>query len=110
MAEKWIGVDLDGTLAEYHGWHGPTDIGDPIPLMMTRVLAWIESGVEVRICTARASNPKMVPPVREWLKKHGLGQLTITNEKDYNMIALWDDRAIQVETNTGKRIDGKLGF
>ena len=110
MAGKWIGVDLDGTLAEYHGWHGKDEIGEPVALMMTRVRAWIEAGVEVRICTARASDPKAVPPVREWLKAHGLGQLTITNEKDFNMMALWDDRAVQVETNTGKRIDGKLDF
>ena len=104
----WIGVDLDGTLAEYHGWHGPDDIGEPIPLMMSRVLSWIESGVEVRIFTARASNPKMVPAVRQWLKDNGLGELTITNEKDYEMMTCWDDRSVQVEMNTGKRIDGKL--
>ena len=105
----WIGVDLDGTLAEYQEWHGPEHIGDPVPVMMSRVRAWIESGVEVRIFTARASNPKMVPPVREWLKKHGIGQLTITNEKDYEMITCWDDRCVQVEPNTGKRIDGRDG-
>ena len=105
----WIGVDLDGTLAKHNGWQGPEEIGDPIPLMMTRVRAWIESGVEVRIFTARASDPKMVPPVRAWLKKHGIGQLTITNEKDYEMITCWDDRCVQVEPNTGKRIDGRDG-
>lgn len=104
----WIGVDLDGTLAEYHGWHGPDDIGEPIPLMMSRVMSWLEAGIEVRIFTARASNPKMVPAVRQWLKDNGLGELAITNEKDYEMMSLWDDRCIQIEHNTGKRIDGKL--
>ena len=82
----WIGVDLDGTLAESQGWHGPEDICYPIPAMMTRVRAWIEAGVEVRIFTARASKPKNVPAVRKWLTRHGIGQLTITNEKDYEMI------------------------
>lgn len=104
----YIAVDLDGTLAEYHGWHGPDDIGEPVPLMMSRVLSWLESGVEVRIFTARAADPKKVPAVRQWLKDNGLGELTITNEKDHEMISLWDDRCVQVEHNTGKRIDGKL--
>lgn len=104
----WIGVDLDGTLAEYHEFQGREHIGEPIPLMMNRVRGWIDSGFEVRIFTARASVPEAVPPVREWLKKHGLGELAITNEKDFKMMTLWDDRCVQVEPNTGKRIDGKL--
>lgn len=104
----WIGVDLDGTLAEYKEWMGKDHIGDPIPLMMSRVMAWKASGFEVRIFTARAADPKAVPPVQAWLKKHGLGDLTVTNEKDPEMIALWDDRCVQVEVNTGKRVDGKL--
>lgn len=29
--KKTIAIDLDGVLAEYHGWHGVTHIGDPIP-------------------------------------------------------------------------------
>ena len=36
----WIGVDLDGTLAEYHGWQGIEHIGEPIPKMMARVRRW----------------------------------------------------------------------
>lgn len=32
--------------------------------------------------------------------------LIITNEKDYGMIELWDDRCVQVEINTGRRMDG----
>src|SRR5262245_48902352 len=27
----WIGVDLDGTLAEYHGWKGIEHIDRPVP-------------------------------------------------------------------------------
>lgn len=29
MGQGWIGVDLDGTLAEYHGWKGAEHIGQP---------------------------------------------------------------------------------
>jgi hypothetical protein len=37
IAGSWVGVDLDGTLAEYHGFKGPEHIGKPIPKMVARV-------------------------------------------------------------------------
>jgi len=46
----------------------------------------------------------VITPIQEWCKKH-IGQvLEVTNVKDYGMIELWDDRAVQVEMNTGRRI------
>src|SRR5690349_18780615 len=51
----WIGVDLDGTLAEYHGWKGVEHIGPPIPEMVARVKQWLAEGRDVRIFTARCS-------------------------------------------------------
>lgn len=98
----WIGVDLDGTLAHYDGWYGPAHIGEPIPAMMKRVQGWIDEGREVRIFTARASVPEYVPFVTQWLEKQGLPALKVTNVKDFAMISLWDDRCVQVETNSGK--------
>lgn len=53
MSSGWIGVDLDGTIAEYHGWVSPTHIGAPIPKMVERVKVWLSEGKEVRIFTAR---------------------------------------------------------
>ncbi len=46
MTQKkgWIGVDLDGTLAEYHGWVSPDNIGKPIPQMVARVKNLIAEG------------------------------------------------------------------
>jgi len=101
---RWIGVDLDGTLAVHTSWKGDDHIGEPIPAMMERVQKWIKQGKTVKIFTARANNPKAIPYVKKWLKKHGLGQLEVTNIKDQGMIELWDDRAVRVEKNTGKRI------
>ncbi len=98
----WIGVDLDGTFAK---WDGTCNtIGDPIPLMLARVVLWLEKGIEVRIFTARASVPEMIPPIREWLKKHGLPDLKITCCKDFAMVRLYDDMCTQVERNTGRLI------
>lgn len=103
----WIGVDLDGTLAFYDGWKGAGQIGDPIPAMAARVRKWLAEGREVRIFTARASVPDQVAPVESWCAFHFGVVLKVTNVKDFAMVELWDDRAVQVEPNTGRRADGK---
>lgn len=100
----WIGVDLDGTLAHYDSWNGVNRVGDPIIRMLDRVKLWLKEGREVRIFTARASMPGHEKPIQEWLTKHGIGGLRITNVKDFDMTELWDDRAVQVIPNTGETI------
>lgn len=100
----WIGVDLDGTLAFHAGGMG---IGYPIPKMLERIKRWIKEGKEVRIMTARASVPELIPEVEVWLEKHGIGGLKVTNIKDFSMLELWDDRAVQIVPNTGIRADGR---
>jgi len=107
IGSKWIGFDLDGTLADdqHENWPEP---GPPIPEMYERVKALIDLGIEIRIVTARAEDPAQIPIVKEWLRKHGLGNLMVTNEKDMNMLELWDDRAVQVERNSGKPLGPNL--
>lgn len=51
----WIGFDLDGTLAEYHGWRGERNIGAPVAPMVRLIRQLHERGVEVKIVTARVS-------------------------------------------------------
>lgn len=101
----WVGVDLDGTLAHYDGWdHGK--IGAPVKLMVERVKTWLSEGVDVRIVTARVSVPSQADEQRVeiavWLRTYVGRELPITSCKDYQMVALWDDRAIQVKNNTGE--------
>lgn len=103
----WIAVDLDGTLAQYGGWKGPDDIGEPVPLMLARVRGWILEGITVKIFTARACIPEQIPPIQAWLVKHGLPELEVTNAKDFSCTEIWDDRAVQVQINTGLRVDKK---
>jgi hypothetical protein len=113
----WIGVDLDGTLAEYDGWKGPEHIGKPVPAMAFRVKKWLAEGKDVRIFTARVSHdgsPARVADaadasdaISSWCKENFGQRLPITNQKDYAMVELWDDRCVQVEPNTGRRVDGK---
>lgn len=117
----WIGVDLDGTLAQYDYWRGPEHIGDPILPMLERVKKHLADGDEVRIFTARAyplgvvsSADKAVrltqayqsrAAIEAWCIKH-LGQvLPVTCIKDFSMWKLYDDRAKQVVQNTGVLVE-----
>ena len=105
--DGWIGVDLDGTLAYYDGWKGIDHIGDPIPLMVERVKAWLSEGKRVKIFTARVCRgepefSEALGHIQEWLKKHIGCVLEVTNIKDFGMIQLWDDRAVSVKMNTGE--------
>jgi hypothetical protein len=120
----WIGVDLDGTLARYDGWVSEEHIGAPIPAMANRVKAWLSEGLDVRIFTARVDggeaalamgNPageafrdvqRITMIIELWCIEHLGTVLPVTNKKDYGMVELWDDRAVQVIANTGKRADG----
>lgn len=106
MTKGWIGVDLDGTLAHYDGWKGVEHIGDPVPAMLQRVLAWLAAGREVRIFTARVAGAAQDAElarmhVELWCQLHLGRVIPVTNTKDFAMVELWDDRAVQVEINTG---------
>ena len=111
----WYGVDFDGTLAMYDGdvFH---PYPAPIPAMVKIVREWLANGVEVRIMTARASAVEMdsvseqdykrlIAPVDNFCQKHFGQVLPITYKKDFQMVELWDDRAIQVIPNKGERAD-----
>ena len=101
----WIGVDLDGTLAEYHGWNNG-EIGEPVPVMLTRVVSWLANGQAVKIFTARVcgGDAEQTALIKAWCLKHIGQELEVTATKDFAMIELWDDRCVQVEPNTGRRI------
>jgi len=112
----WIGVDLDGTLAKYDGWKGELHIGEPVPEMVFRVHKWLAEGRAVKIFTARVApgaknldgSPRdlsvTVRAIHNWCVKHIGTELEITCVKDFGMVELWDDRCVQVETNTGRPI------
>lgn len=89
----WVGVDFDGTLSNH---------GAPVPRMVARVREWLVAGANVRLLTARTDYAHL----REWCVFHLGHELPVTDRKDSMMIALWDDRAVQVVPNTGERVDG----
>lgn len=123
----WYGVDLDGTLAHHESGGNIMVIGKPIPAMVQRVKNSLALGHDVRIVTARVDGglvalavgdmlgeqfrdiARMVQLIEAWCLEH-LGQvLPVTNKKDYCMLVLWDDRAVQVVRNTGEVVGGCPG-
>lgn len=105
----WYGVDLDATLANYVGYK--KEIGEPIPIMVRRVKLWLAIGRTVKVFTARVSKPtedetiaEIRKRIEDWCEKHIGQKLEVTNIKDHDLIEFWDDKAVRVEKNTGKRI------
>lgn len=109
--DGWIGVDLDGTLAVYDQWRGVEHIGTPVPKMVARVRNWLASGIDVRIFTARVfgeGREDSLPYIESWCLEHIGRELPVTCTKDYGMVELWDDRAVQVVPNTGVALQDSL--
>ena len=106
--KKWTGFDLDGTLAEYHGWKGIEHIGKPIKPMCDLIKKLHSDGKLVKILTARVAPRKDGADailarqcIRKWCVEN-LGFVPdITHEKDSCMEELYDDRAVQVIPNKG---------
>jgi hypothetical protein len=86
--------------------------------MLERVREWLSRGVEVRIVTARVARcgeanergifdtvefaVKQEQLIKAWCIKYLGRSLEVTAQKDFQMMELWDDRVVRVETNTGR--------
>lgn len=117
LGKGYIGVDLDGTLAEWTEWCKWSQIGVPIPEMVERVQGWLAEGHEVVVFTARLHEPDleevclttgerytsdmMCSVIGDWTEEHVGTRLRATNIKHWKMFEFWDDRCVQVVTNTG---------
>lgn len=102
--DGWIGFDLDGTLAEYHGWKDG-EIGKPVLNIVNRWNLHRKQGFECRIFTARVSGEDAEEQrklIQEWALLNLKEVPVITHEKDFKMICLYDDRAIAVKPNSGQ--------
>ena len=106
----WIGVDFDGTLAEYHGYRSVASGHMPAPIMpmVNRVKEWLLADREVKIFTARVCSKLSKEQIREqkkfieaWCEQYIGTKLDITNEKDFFMVELWDNIAVGVIENKG---------
>lgn len=99
---KSIAVDLDGTLAESHGYVSWDYIGPPVQKMVERCLEKEREGYTIKVFTARCMDKRCIPIIRKWLKENGLPDWEITNVKTSDMKEIWDDLAIGIKQNTGE--------
>lgn len=122
--DGWIGVDLDRTLAYRKHDSGINTVGEPVQAMVERVKNWLNQGQKVKIFTARVaglfepdarklyrrgdSAEVQVGLINEWCQKH-IGQvLPVTAVKDSYCKEIWDDLAVRVEENTGRRLSPSM--
>jgi len=81
--------------------------------MVERVQKMLMAGTIVKIFTARVSEPdptkrlETIAAIEAWCLQHIGRVLPVTCMKDYGMVMLFDDRARQVEENTGRIIGEK---
>jgi len=100
----WVGFDLDGTLSRTDPklrCGPPYPLGEPVPAMIATVKSLLDNGISVKIFTARASEQTNISAIQDWTMRHGLGRLEVTNQKDYNLIRFFDDRAIPITWSKG---------
>lgn len=112
MAQRWIGFDFDGTLAKHVRPFDPARAGPPTPLL-DLLKKYLAMGLAVRIVTARVAREDDElgtirrieigrETIRNWCLQYVGRELPITNEKDNDMLVLFDDRARQVISDTGQ--------
>lgn len=125
----WIGFDFDRTLATYHKWGGPGELGEPIAPMV-ELLKRTHEKTNCKIFSARvwpvihydphtlsytfdptssdsarqAGGIIAVKAITNWCEQHLGFRIPITTVKDIHCLRLYDDIAIQVEPNTGRLI------
>ncbi len=107
----WIGVDLDGTLFEYHQWVGwnvwdirivTARVGLPIRKHGADVLHVCDEPTSFcRVTGQKFSDRDMILAISEHCIKHLEFVLPVQCYKDVHMTELWDDRAVQMVPNTG---------
>jgi hydroxymethylpyrimidine pyrophosphatase-like HAD family hydrolase len=110
--EKWLAVDMDGTLIHYDKFQGHDVFGDIIEPILAAVKERKLEGWHIAIYTARAHTIQNCDFIRDFLTSCGVPFDLITNVKKPYFKEFWDDRAVQVITNKGKFVshDKKSAF
>ena len=106
--DKWLAVDLDGTLAVYDVWSGEDHIGDLVLPVAEKIKQRVNDGWKVAIFTARVSGQAAEAAYAEgiiwrWLEDNNIANFIsgITANKHKHFREFWDDRAIAVVKNHG---------
>lgn len=101
----WVAVDFDGTLASTRNvghFEYPFPLGGPVEEIIGLVGEILESGIGVKVFTARANEMELYgEKIRCWCRENVGRELEITSIKDYGMVCMLDDRAVGVKANEG---------
>lgn len=115
IKQKWLAVDLDGTLAEYLGWAGEHTIGYVIPAIAERLKERHAEGWKIAIFTAnldcnQTEYADVSAKIWGWLSENDLAKYVteVTAVKRKYFTEFWDDRAITVEKNKGVFTEERL--
>lgn len=96
-----IGIDLDGTIAQYDGWRGHTSIGPLLPGAIEFLHELKRRGYQLVLFSARACDIEGRRAIAAYLIENKIMELFegITHEKLYKFAAFVDDRAIAFKGN-----------
>lgn len=111
---KSVAVDLDGVLAQYDGWEGLDNIGDPVE-GAREFMETLMQDYEVVVYTTRC-NPdpfndgeyreapvKLQTRIRSWLNEHGIPYTRVFAGYGKPIaVAYVDDRAVPCQPHEGK--------
>jgi hypothetical protein len=78
--------------------------------MLKKLKGLLRNGKKIKIFTARATDKKAVKEIQAWLKENKLPRFEVTNIKGTDVIEIWDDRARQVDPNTGEFTKAQGGY
>lgn len=94
---KWVGIDLDGTLAE-PVWPDP-GVGDPIWDNIEKMIEVYEAGYKIMIHTSRYWGDYEL--IKAWLKEHNLYHMVKEIQCGKPLYRAYvDDKAIRADAET----------
>jgi hypothetical protein len=113
--KRHIACGLDRTLAYYDGWRGPLHIGHPIPAMVRCLQEHLKKGEHVTIFSSRIKDDEktgikaeqVIKAIGDWTEANVGARLDATNVKLHTFDRIYDNIAVQVVPNTGKRVQFK---
>jgi hypothetical protein len=98
--------DLDGVLAEYHGWPKDGSIGKPIPLGVELAHKMADAGFDILVqsCRTNAAHGEAAAQLQHdrilgWLRENSLGFAELWTEGKAMGDVYFDDRAVHVPLN-----------
>jgi len=87
MRKKTLLVDFDGTLSQYTGWKGLTELGPPLP-KARQAMCLLARHYKLICFSTRPA--ELIEP---WLRLHAFPEMEVTNEKKPAHLII-DDRAL----------------